>query len=103
MFPLRNHSAAKLTAAQVLEIRERYAQGGITQAQLSREYLVGLSTIRNILTGVSWQSVPMPETAASQDAAATASLQRFKTIGDLRTIANERESLPGADAPEEAK
>jgi len=56
-----NTKASRLTAENVYAIRERYANRGtvpVTQAQLAREYQVSLTTIRNILDGVSWQSVP---------------------------------------------
>lgn len=51
------HPDAKLTAAQVREIRERYAQGGVSQRQLAREYGIDSSGICRLLTRKQWRSV----------------------------------------------
>jgi hypothetical protein len=56
-FSQGNTRAAKLTGMQVMEIREKYAAGTHTQGALSREYLVSISTIRNIVHGVTWQQL----------------------------------------------
>ncbi len=45
---------AKLDWAQVGQIRERYAQGGITQSALARLYGVSAAAIRFIVTGRTW-------------------------------------------------
>lgn len=47
---------AKLTIAQVSEIRERHRSGAST-AQMARDYLVGESTVRHVLKGISWRWV----------------------------------------------
>jgi O-acetyl-ADP-ribose deacetylase (regulator of RNase III) len=47
--------SAKLTAAQVEEIRERYAAGGIAQEALGREFGVVHATISRIVSGRSWE------------------------------------------------
>ena len=57
-FRLGNTKASRLTAVGVMEIREKWASGGYTQAQLSREYQVSITTIRNIIQGVTWQRLP---------------------------------------------
>jgi HNH endonuclease/Helix-turn-helix domain of resolvase len=46
--------AAKLTPTQVAEIRQRHAQGGITQRTLAREYGVSKSTVSYVVTGHTW-------------------------------------------------
>ena len=51
----RGHSAAaKLTAQQVLEIRQHY-NAGWTQGRLSREYRVSIGQIGRIVRGEAWQ------------------------------------------------
>ncbi len=63
-FQTHNHKASKLTGEQVLLIRARYAaERGCTQAQLSREYGVSISTIRNILNGTTWQIITEGESS----------------------------------------
>jgi hypothetical protein len=49
--PLRgeSHPMAKLTLAQVQEIRRRYRAGGITQAHLGAEYGVDQTTVSDLL------------------------------------------------------
>lgn len=44
------HGRCKLTDAQVAEIRERYAAGGVTQIQLGAEFGVAHSQISRIVT-----------------------------------------------------
>jgi plasmid maintenance system antidote protein VapI len=48
----------KLTAAQVLEIRSRYAAGGTSHIKLAREYGVAYPTISHLLTGRTWRHLP---------------------------------------------
>lgn len=45
---------AKLTEAQVVEIRRRYSEGGISHAKLGKEYGVGHETINLIVNGRTW-------------------------------------------------
>jgi hypothetical protein len=53
------HNMAKLREDQVIEIRRRFASGGISSAQLGREYGVCPTTINAIVAGRIWQCVPM--------------------------------------------
>ena len=47
---------SKLTAKQVLEIRRRYAEGGVTQRELADEYgIAAQSQISNIIHGRRWK------------------------------------------------
>lgn len=55
--------AAKLTEAQVVEIRTRYAAGE-RQRALAVEYGISRSHISYIVNGRGWTHVPMPERAA---------------------------------------
>ena len=43
---------SKLTEAQVAEIKEMYANGGVTHGELAETYGVGVATIRRMLAGV---------------------------------------------------
>lgn len=51
-------SYAKLTEEQVIEIRKRYAQGGITHKELSEQYGVHRRTIGRAINRVHWRHVP---------------------------------------------
>jgi uncharacterized membrane protein len=46
---------SKLTAKSVANIRERYATGDITQAELAREEKIGKSQIENIVNFKQWR------------------------------------------------
>lgn len=48
-------SSAKLTSGQVVEIRRRYAAGGVSQRRLADEYGVHNTHIRNIIIGRKWR------------------------------------------------
>ncbi|OZE95082.1 hypothetical protein CH302_19270 [Rhodococcus sp. 15-2388-1-1a] len=50
---------AKLTDAQIADIRRRYALGGITQYQLADEYSVRQPAISRIVRGLRWKKQPM--------------------------------------------
>lgn len=50
-------SASKLTEEQVLEIREIYARGGITQTALGKRYGVGHTTVSYVVNKRAWSHV----------------------------------------------
>jgi hypothetical protein len=50
------HLAAKLTHRAAAEIRERWAAGGVTQAELAREFGVSAPAIRRLLLGKTWNA-----------------------------------------------
>lgn len=50
---------AKLTARDVLSIREKYATGKYTQNELGNKYHVHRATIGLIITGKNWKSLPL--------------------------------------------
>lgn len=52
------HQMAKLTAEQVIEIRERHAAGGITQRQLAAEYGVSYPHVSLIVRRKTWKHLP---------------------------------------------
>lgn len=43
---------SKLTESQITEIKEMYANGGVTHSELAETYGVGIATIRRVLAGV---------------------------------------------------
>lgn len=49
---------SRLTEAQVVEMRQRYAAGGVTHRQLAAEYGVNHGSIARILSGEYWRHVP---------------------------------------------
>ncbi len=51
------HPAAKLNAAQVTEIRERYAEGGATQRALAARYAVSQRTVAKVVNRIGWVDV----------------------------------------------
>ena len=51
------NGAARLTAAQVTEIRQRYAAGGIRQRDLAAEFGVSQANVSGIVRGVRWRTV----------------------------------------------
>jgi hypothetical protein len=53
-FQGRNSRAAKLTQAQVEEIRRRYSAGEASQGQLAREYFMSVVQIGRIVRNESW-------------------------------------------------
>lgn len=55
------HGMATLTDEQVIEMRRRYAAGGIQQRALADEYGVTSGAVANIVNGKSWTHLPMPE------------------------------------------
>lgn len=50
-----NHSRHKLTAEQVVEIRERYPRGGVSLSSLAKEYNVHFCTIQSVLKRRIWK------------------------------------------------
>lgn len=51
------NKAAIITVKEVLEIRKRYAAGGITQKQLAKEYGIKRETVTSIVNRRSWKHV----------------------------------------------
>lgn len=51
------HERAKLTAADVLAIRQRYTQGGVSYGDLASEYGIARATIQQIIERRTWKSV----------------------------------------------
>ncbi len=57
-----NHRSAKLSEDQVIEIRKRYAEGGVLQRELAEEFRVARSNIYLIVSRKNWRRTvgPMP-------------------------------------------
>ncbi len=70
------NGAAKLSVAKVLEIRARYAAGGVLQIDLATEFGVTDSVISEIITGKAWKSVSAPK---AQDVVAAGVLDGLLT------------------------
>ena len=51
---------SKVSEAQVVEIRERYAAGGVSQKELAAEYGLEGGTLHHLLTGKNWAHVGGP-------------------------------------------
>lgn len=58
VFNKHNTKASKLNGEQVLEMRRRRHFEGWTQTRLAQYYGVTLTTVRNIVHGVTWQYLP---------------------------------------------
>lgn len=56
---------AKLTAHDVIEIRQRWAAGGLKQSELAAEFGVTRYTISNIVCGWTWRNIPDPARSAA--------------------------------------
>jgi uncharacterized protein (DUF433 family) len=56
------HGRAKLTNERVIEMREIYAQGGISREELAERYGVAATTVHNIVSGRDWMHVGGPIT-----------------------------------------
>lgn len=52
-----NKKTAKLTNAQVIEMRAEYKAGGVTHKQLASKYGVAQSIVSGILAGTRWKSL----------------------------------------------
>ena len=61
------HPMTTLTKDEVVEIRERYAAGGVSQRDLATEYGVAHSTVRVIVTGDTWADAPGPIKSVDYD------------------------------------
>jgi antitoxin component HigA of HigAB toxin-antitoxin module len=49
-----SHSLAKLTPEQVQNIRDRFDRGGVTKAQLGREFGLSATGVWRVITGRSY-------------------------------------------------
>lgn len=54
-----DHNQARLTTAQVVAIRTRYAAGGVSQRALAVEYGVAQGSISRAITGRNWGHVQL--------------------------------------------
>jgi hypothetical protein len=58
----KDHYKALLTEKEVLMIREKYHNRGSTLSKLAREYKANVGSVYNIVKGISWKHLPMPNT-----------------------------------------
>lgn len=54
-----NHPRAKLTAAEVVSIREEYARGGVLFREIAKEYGMSVAAIQHLINGRSWACLPV--------------------------------------------
>lgn len=52
------HPRAKITEVQALEIKRRYANGGISMTTLAAEYGLEKTTVRTLIRGKTWKHLP---------------------------------------------
>lgn len=50
-----NHPSARLTAAQVSELRRRYSLGNVTQRTLAKDYGISPGQVHKIISKQSWK------------------------------------------------
>jgi hypothetical protein len=79
-FSTHNTKASKLAAADVIEIRSKFAARTHTMEALSREYHVTPGTVRNIVKGFTWQSLPMVKSQEDMDAEILLSQQKVMEL-----------------------
>jgi uncharacterized protein YjcR len=53
-----NHPYAKLTESDVIAIRARYAEGGVTYKKLGEQYGVSGSAIARVVRRENWKHIP---------------------------------------------
>lgn len=106
-FSRHNTRSAKLTAAQVLELRQKYA-AGMSQSELSREFQVTIGTIGRIVRGESWQNFQRITPPAELTDRAMQSQERMRAMlaadeltPGVARFAEEAAKLPGAVAARE--
>jgi DNA invertase Pin-like site-specific DNA recombinase len=61
---------ARLTEAQVIEIRQKYLPGLYGSKKLAKEYGVSPSAIQGIISGITWTHVPMGDYSSPEEYAA---------------------------------
>lgn len=66
-FGLRNLGAAKLSAAQVVELRRLYQEEGWTQGRLARHFQVGVGQVGRIVRGEAWVTVTQTSPVRSME------------------------------------
>lgn len=62
-------ATAKLSDGQVLELRQLYAEGNTSQAELAKRFSLDQTTVSDITRGKTWRHLPvMPKTKPRYDA-----------------------------------
>jgi predicted transcriptional regulator len=100
-FQQHNRRASKLSIPEVMEIRELYRKGSVTQGQLSRQFGVSVIQIGRIVRGEVWQQMPtldpiMSEGALKESAARMLALQEqltAKRLSDAVAEANKGNTM----------
>ena len=64
-----NNGFAKLTEAQVVEIKQLLAEGNLKHKTIGSQFNVSRSTVKDIKSGRSWSHIPNAASSANQRAA----------------------------------
>jgi len=72
-FPVKPLSPSRLTDEQVLEMRERYARGGVTDLELAMQYGVPRNIVSHALNGRNYKHVGGPIRSCRNEGSARAS------------------------------
>lgn len=97
----QNHTkAAKLSAEQVRQIRELYANSSASQGQLARDFGISIGQIGRIIRGEAWQQVPA--TAATREQLAL-SAQRMLELQEAERKLSAEERMIRDIAEEQAR
>ena len=82
-----SHPHAKLTAADVVAIRARYAAGGVTLRRLAAEYGVQPANIGHVIAGRAWTHLPLVEcyTSTAGERNGAAKLDNAK-VAEIRQL-----------------
>lgn len=94
-----SHRSAKLTSKQVIEIRRRYAAGGVLQEQLAIEYGMAPAHVCGILTGKFWRSaggpiIPKAERPTNHACGAAVAVKLNRPLADEIRAVYRTERIP---------
>lgn len=97
-----NRKASKLSIPEVIEIRELYRKGRISQGELSRRFQVSIVQIGRIVRGEVWQQIPTLDEVLSQgelkeSAARMVALQEKMQADAMEKLQQTAEEQPKAD------
>jgi DNA-binding transcriptional regulator YiaG len=80
-------ASIKLSRAEVIEVRNRYETGGITQAELARQYNVSAAAVSRAVCGGSWHLTDGPIGEKKKHAERSVNLRDPDKVRAIRTAA----------------
>jgi hypothetical protein len=92
-------AVSRITEDDALAIRIRYASGGVTQAELGREYGIDDSVVSDIVRGTAWAHIGGPRTSdgrsvnVARGERRTTSKVTADTVRDMRSMYDSGESV----------